>query len=100
MTMKSWLDDIDHATSEAQVVAAARDFCSLVHPRDLAPLPEACRAIRIESDGDLPAVTARLARECSTLRGRDPEHERLRELLAYLSRASQRLGELRNTQSL
>ncbi len=98
--MKSWLDDIDQATSEAQVVAAARDFCSLLHPRDLAPLPEDCRMIRIESGGDVPAVAARLARECTGLRSRDPEHEKLRELLAYLSRAAQRLGELRGARTL
>ena len=94
--MKSWLDDIDHATSEAQVLAAARDYCSLINPRDLDALPTDCRAVRIESDDDLPAVSARLSREYSALRGRGPrEDERLRDLVAYLSRASERLGELR-----
>ena len=95
--MKSWLDDIDHATSEAQVLAAARDYCSLIHPRDLDALPSDCRAFRIESDEDLPAVSARLSLEFCALRGRSREDERLRDLVSYLSRASQRLGELRKS---
>ena len=95
--MKSWLDDIDHATSEAQVLAAARDYCSLINPRDLDALPSDCRALRIESDDDLPAVSARLSLEFSALRGRSLEDERLRDLVSYLSRASQRLGELRKS---
>jgi len=93
--MKSWLDDIDHATSEAQVVAAVRDYCSLVHPRDLDPLPSECRAIHIETDDDLPQLSARLARELAMLRGRAHETDKLRDLVTYLSHASQRLGELR-----
>ena len=93
--MKSWLDDIDHATSEAQVIAAARDYCSLIHPRDLDALPSESRAIRIETDEDLPAVSQRLASEFAALRGRASDVDKLGDLVMYLSRASQRLGELR-----
>jgi hypothetical protein len=93
--MRSWLDDIDRATSEAQVVASARDFCALLHPRDLEALPAECRAIRIDSDADIPTVSARLAREFATLRGRGGEVDKLRDIVTYLSHASERLGELR-----
>ena len=94
--MKSWLDDIDHASSEAQVLAAARDYCSLIHPRDLDALPGDCRAIRLESDDDLPAVSEKLASQLAALpRARARDVDKLRELVAYLARASQRLGELR-----
>ena len=59
--MNSWLKDIDRATTEAEVVSRTRDYCSLVSPRDLQPLPEECREIRIESQGDIPLLRERLA---------------------------------------
>lgn len=93
--MKSWLDDIDHATSEAQILAAARDYCSLINPRDLDALPSEYRAIRLDNDDDLPAVSERLASQLAALRGRSGDVDKLRDLVTYLSRASQRLGELR-----
>lgn len=36
--MESWLRDIEGARNEAEVVRHARDYCALLHPRDLAPL--------------------------------------------------------------
>jgi len=45
--MNSWLRDIDRATTEAEIVAHTRDYFSLVHPRDLAVLPEEMRTIPI-----------------------------------------------------
>ena len=59
--MNSWLKDIDRATTEAEVVSRTRDYCSLVSPRDLQPLPEDCRQIRIENHGDIPLLRERLA---------------------------------------
>jgi hypothetical protein len=44
----------------------------------------------------LPAVSARLASQLAALpRARSRDADKLRKLVAYLSRASQRLGELR-----
>ena len=65
--MESWFKEIERARTEAEVVASARDFCFLLHPRELDGLPGECRCFPID---------------------------RLRDLLDYLARARERLGEL------
>jgi hypothetical protein len=93
--MNSWLKDIDRATTEAEVVSRTRDYCSLVSPRDLQPLPEECREIRIDSQGDIPLLRERLAIGFESACAHASELEKLRDLVSYLSRATERLGELR-----
>jgi hypothetical protein len=93
--MNAWLKDIDRATTEAEIVAGARDYCSLLNPRDLAPLPERCRSIRIESDGDIPRLRGILAEGYAQVRNHASDVEKLRDLLSYLARASDRLNEIR-----
>ena len=93
--MKSWLEDIDGAASEAEVVRHARDFCSLLHPRDLEPLPRNCREVRVESDADIAMTREKLARGYAEARAHASEVEKLRDLLTLLSRAAERLAELR-----
>jgi hypothetical protein len=95
--MNAWFKDIDRATSEAEVLASARDYCSLLNPRDLEPLPAELREIRIEKDTDIPRLRERLERGCAGINAHASEVERLRELLSYLSRAAERVGELRKT---
>lgn len=95
--MNAWLRAIDTAATEAEILTHTRDFLSLVHPRDLALLPEECRDLRIETDGDIGRVRDRLSRGCKVLRANaDDDGTRVREMLSYLSRASERLGELRS----
>jgi hypothetical protein len=93
--MNAWLKDIDRATTEAEIVAHARDYCSLVHPRDLEPLPETCRTIRIEKDADITRVHETLAKGYEEVRTHASEVEKLRDLLTYLSKANDRLTQLR-----
>jgi hypothetical protein len=93
--MNAWLKDIDRATTEAEVVAQARDYCALMHPRDLAPLPQEDREIHIDSQADIPRLREKLARRVAAVQSQESETEKLRELVSYLSRASERLGELR-----
>jgi hypothetical protein len=93
--MNAWLKEIDRATTEAEIVTSARDYCSLMNPRDLEPLPKEYREIRIENDADIPRLHERLAQGYAGLRAHASEVERLRDLLNYLSRATERLGELR-----
>ena len=93
--MNAWLKEIDRATTEAEIVASARDYCSLMNPRDLEPLPRELREIRIESDADIPRLCETLARGYEGVRAHASEVERLRDLLDYLSHAAERLGELR-----
>jgi hypothetical protein len=89
--MQAWLQDIAHATSQAEVVANARDYVCLWAPREL---PDDCRELRIDGEADIPRWSERLASGTAAMAGR-PGAERLRELVAYLARASERLGELR-----
>lgn len=95
--MNAWFKDIDRATSEAEILASARDYCSLLNPRDLQPLPAELREIRIEKDTDIQGLRERLARGYAGITAHASEVERLRDLLTYLSRAAERVGELRKT---
>jgi hypothetical protein len=96
-TVISWLKDIDRATTEAEIVARARDYCSLISPRDLLPLPEDCRQIRIDNDADIPRLRERLARGCERARAHASELEKARQLVSYLSHAAERLGAIRSS---
>lgn len=92
--MKSWLEDIERARSDAELLEEARAYCVLVHPRELAPLPADCRAIRIDDAADLPRVTQRLAAAYEALQQQEIDTPCLRDLVTYLSHATRRLGEL------
>lgn len=89
--MKTWLRDIERASTPNDVVASARDYLSLWSPHEL---PAECREIRIEDEADIPRVRERLASGSATMAGRETA-DRFRDLVAYLSRASERLGELK-----
>ena len=93
--MNAWFKEIDRATTEAELVSNARDYCALMHPRDLAPLPMECREIRIDSDSDIPRLREQLARGYAGVRSHASEVEKLRDLVSYLSKVSERLGEIR-----
>lgn len=93
--MNAWFREIDRATTEAEIVAHTRDFFSLVHPRDLAFLPEGERSIHIDRDVDIPLLRERLARQSASAPASACDEGRVREILSYLSRASDRLGEIR-----
>ena len=93
--MNAWFKEIDRATTEAELVANARDYCALMHPRDLAPLPKEFREIHIESDSDIPRLREKLAKGYAGVRTHASEVEKLRELVSYLAKVTERLGEIR-----
>lgn len=88
--MKSWLRDLERATTEREVIASARDYVSLWAPREL---PDGCQEIRIEGEEDIPRWRERLASGSDAMAGRQGA-DRYRDLVAFLSRASEKLGEL------
>jgi len=92
--MESWFKDIERATTRAEIVSNARDYCALLHPRDLAPLPAECREIRIEDAIDIAHLRERLSKGVSEARTDPSETEKARDLLSYLDRASERLDQL------
>ena len=93
--MNAWFKEIERATTEAELVSNARDYCALMHPRDLAPLPKECREIRIESDSDIPRLREQLAQGYAGIRSHASEIEKLRDLVSYLAKVNERLGEIR-----
>jgi hypothetical protein len=95
--MNAWFKDIDRATTEAEVLASARDYCSLLNPRDLQPLPAELRTIHIENGTDITRLRERLEKGCAGLKAHASDVEKLRDLLSYLARAADRVGELRQT---
>jgi len=95
--MNSWLRDIDRATTEAEILAHAQDYLSLVHPRDLAVLPEDLRTIRIERETDITAWSERLAKGCASVQAHESDVARVQEMVSYLSKAADRLGQIRQS---
>lgn len=94
--MKSWLEEIDQATSEAQLVTTTRDLCSLYSPRELAPFPEDCRVIRIDGSADIPRWREKLRRNLESARAKAENGAKLDDLVQAFEHASERLGTLRN----
>ena len=92
--MNTWFRALERATTEDELVAQARDFCALLHPRDLAALPEDVRSIRIEASDDIARLRDKLEKCGAAARERAFDAERIADLLAYISRASARLGEI------
>jgi hypothetical protein len=93
--MKSWFQEIDHATTEAQLVATTRDLCALYSPRELAPFPEDCRVIRIDGVADIPRWREKLARNLGPAREHAENAAKLDDLVQCFEHASERLDALR-----
>lgn len=92
--MDSWLKDIARATSRAEIVANARDYCALVNPRDLAPLPAECREIRIDDHKDIVRLREKIAHGVERTVIHPSEIGKVRDLLSFLDHAAQRLDQL------
>lgn len=92
--MNSWLRAIDRANTKDELVAQARDFCALLHPRDLAALPEDVRAIHIDKPDDIPRLRSRLAACGASARERAFDSERIGDLLSYMEHAGERLEQI------
>ena len=92
--MNTWFRDIDRAQTRAELVAHARDYISLLHPRELDPLPQECRELRVEGEADIPRLREKLSDGYARVRDAESETETIRDLVEYFSRASRRLGEL------
>jgi hypothetical protein len=89
--MNAWLRALDRANTKDELVAQARDFCALLHPRDLAALPEDVRAIRIENPEDIPRLRSRLAACGAVARERAFDSDKVGDLLSYIEHAGDRL---------
>lgn len=94
--MNAWIEALDRATTEDEVVATARDYCSLFSPRELEPFPEDCRVIRIEGSADIPRYRDKLSRNIENVRDRLSNPTRVGDLVRCLEAADARLGTLKS----
>ena len=93
--MNSWLKEIDHAKTEAEVVSTARDYVALWSPPELSEFPDDCRVIRIENQADIARWREKLTAGIAKARARAANAERLDELVKFVDRAHQRIGEIK-----
>jgi len=94
--MNAWFRAIERATTEAEIVAQARDYFALLHPRDLAALPEDVRQFRVDDAGDIPKLRERLEACGAVACAGAFDAEKVADLVAYVSRASAKLGEFQS----
>jgi len=94
--MNAWFRAIERATTEAEIVAQARDYFALLHPRDVAALPEDVRQFRVDAPDDIARLRERLEACAAAARARAFDAEKVADLVAYVSRASAKLGEFRS----
>ena len=95
--MDCWHDEIENATSEAQVMKGASDFLRLWAPRGMDPATLGLRALRIECSDDIERVKSRLV-DRPTEESK-PAQSHVRELAEYFSHAANRLSEIRRARS-
>jgi len=92
MSLPVWQRRLDAASSEADVVATARDFVAMLSPSDLDRLPEPCRPGPLERGSDVADFASILVRHhCS---GDGATHRLVDRLIAFFSAAARRLAEL------
>jgi len=93
--MDCWHRGIDQSRTEAEVVGSARDFLALWSPRELEPLTQGWREVRIESAADIERLKRWAVDEMG---GKISLVQGARELNAlgdYLWHAAARIGEIR-----
>jgi hypothetical protein len=84
--MDCWHEEIDRATTEADVIRHARDYLWLWAPGELTPVTLGKRELKVESAADI----ARIKRWLT-------ETPQLRELARYFWHAATRIDAIRRT---
>jgi hypothetical protein len=88
----SWQDRLEEASSEAEVVAVARDFIATFTPAEMALLPPECRPGKFFEANDLTSYAFALLRhDCSDER---EVAELVHKLAHFFSNASTRLSQI------
>ena len=92
MSSLAWQRRIDETSSEADVVAIARDFVGRLSPSDVERLPEICRPVPIGRGSDVTEYASILVRHhCS---GDGATHRLVARLTEFFSAAARRVAEL------
>ncbi|HET6264350.1 MAG TPA: hypothetical protein VFD95_05820 [Usitatibacter sp.] len=88
----TWQDQLDRASTEAEVVALVREFMATVSPLEAAGLPESLRPRRIADAHDVTSYAFDLVR--GDVADDEGSQRSLHRLAHFLSRASVRLAEI------
>jgi hypothetical protein len=96
--MVSWFQQLDKATSPAEVVAVARDYLATWTPEEIGRLPRACRPGRMRVAEDIEEMHSCAVDAYRTTRASGDELTSLQLITSFLVRASLRLAKLRETQ--
>ncbi len=88
----SWQDRLDSAASEADVVAAAREFLAQFNPQEIYSLPPPCRPEKLVDASDVTSYAFVLVRHGSCLEAQPAAL--LQKIAAFFSNASTRLSEI------
>ena len=89
--MDCWHREIENATTEAEVARSASDYLTLWAPRELEPLTQGWRQIRIENAADIDRMKGWLTEGPST----SDSDGNLRELAGYIWHAAAHIVAIR-----
>ncbi|MGZ5073118.1 MAG: hypothetical protein ACXWHB_01895 [Usitatibacter sp.] len=95
--MDCWHHEIDHATTEREVVRSAADYLFLWAPQELAPLTLGWRDLRCESAEDVERIKQWLVEGMASTHSASPFAPALRELASYFWHAAFKIQELRRS---
>lgn len=97
--MDCWHQELDRAATEDAVVRSANDYLFLWTPRELAPLTQGWRELRVENAADVERVKRWLTERLCGAYSITPATAGLRELENYFWHAAARIDEMRASAS-
>ena len=90
-----WLHVLDGADSEAQVVAAARDYLAMWTPHEMSRLPENCRPGKVSGTEDIADLAYRLTKGHLVFGGGFNDRLLFERIMSFFVHANSRLATLR-----
>jgi len=97
--MDCWHDELENASSEAEIMKSATDYLRLWVPRRLSPMAIGLEDLKIRSSDDIETVKRKLADTPAYIEAGSRDGAHMRELTEYFWRASARIGELRSARA-
>ncbi len=93
-----WHQEIDKATTEAEVVRSASDYLGVWAPRELAPAALGLSEMRVKTSDEVVLVNYRLSSHPEKVASTARQAAHLRELAGYFGHAASRIFDIRRRQ--
>ena len=90
----SWLNALNSATTEKEIVAITKDFIASWSPLEFSRLPEACRPGRINHGDDIAESAMTLSREHLSFEGSLVDRLLIDKMATFFAHASARLSRI------